>query len=198
MTQHIYLEQALDSLNQALVILNHQRHVVYTSSHAAGILALNDGLGTRNGMLSASLNPDDAQLKTCLDSLCSVSGTTVKEELRIQRPSGKMPYKLRINPLQTLAKASASAQNGALVIIQDAHANHEAWYDRLMERYSLTPRECECTILLAEGHTMAEVAERMDISTQTLRQHLKHAFQKTGTHKQHELVGVALQILRKR
>jgi DNA-binding CsgD family transcriptional regulator len=31
-----------------------------------------------------------------------------------------------------------------------------------------------------------------------LRQHLKHAFNKTGTHKQHELVGIVLQMQRKR
>jgi len=198
-TLHTYLEQALDSLNQALLILNQQQHVVYASSHADGILALNDGLATRNGMLSATVGADDAHLRMHLGKLGSSEASSGgKGELRIHRPSGKMPYKLRITPLQPGKKEAGDAQSGALVIIQDTHANYEAWFDRLMERYNLTPRECECTIQLAEGYTMAEVAERMDISRQTLRQHLKHAFQKTGTHKQHELVGIALQMLRKR
>jgi DNA-binding CsgD family transcriptional regulator len=196
-TYHAYLEQALDSLNQALIILNDRQQVVYMTAHAAIILAENDGLTTRNGELSASLNPEDLQLRSCLDALCSTEGVA-KEELRIHRPSGKRPYKLRINALQAAANPTDVNPNGALVIIQDLHANHQAWFDRLRERYKLTPRECECTVLLAEGNTIAEVAERMEISMQTLRQHLKHAFQKSGTHKQHELVGVALQALRKR
>ena len=86
----------------------------------------------------------------------------------------------------------------ALVIIHDTNTNHMAWYDRLQARFQLTPRECECTMLLTDGYGMAEIAERMNISMQTLRQHLKHAFNKTGTHKQHELVGIVLQMQRKR
>ncbi len=194
-TRQAYLEQALDSLNQALIVLDHRRLVVHATPHASGILAQADGLAVRDGVLCASLEADERRLRTHTEMLCRAADPA-QCELRIQRLSGKRPYLLRLNPLHV--QPEAGTPRGALVIVQDAHANHEAWFDRLTERYGLTPRECECTVLLAQGLGMAEVAERMGIRPQTLRQHLKHAFQKTGSHRQHELVGAALRILRKR
>lgn len=195
-TRQAYLEQALDSLNQALIVLDRGGRIIHATPHAGEILAQADGLVVRDGALCASLDADGLLLRAQMEALCRTAGTG-KQELRIQRPSGKHPYLLRLNPLRPSAQDDTLC-GGALVIVQDTHANHEAWAGRLMERYGLTPRECECTVLLAEGLGMAEAAERMGISPQTLRQHLKHAFRKTGSHKQHELVGIALQILRKR
>jgi|GEM_PF-2870415 len=184
------LEKALDSLGQALVLLGNNAQVLYASGHAWRILAENDGLTVSGEVFCASLEEDHVQLSSALASLLGHSEASVKLELNIRRPSGKLPYKLRVNAL--------TDTHQALAIIHDTHANHMAWYDRLQARFQLTPRECECTMLLTDGYSMAEIAERMTISMQTLRQHLKHAFNKTGTHKQHELVGIVLQMQRKR
>jgi DNA-binding CsgD family transcriptional regulator len=184
------LEHALDSLGQALVLLGQDAKIFYVSPHAMRILQENDGLTIVNGAFCANLEEDHRDLASALDTLLERNETPVKLELNIHRPSGKLPYKLRVNALIDTQQAMA--------IIQDTHANHMAWYDRLQARFQLTPRECQCTMLLTDGYSMAEIADRMGVSMQTLRQHLKHAFNKTGTHKQHELVGIVLQMQRKR
>lgn len=185
------LELALDSMGQALVILCRNGKIVYASPHAFRILADNDGLLLADEIFRASLDEDQAHLAAALDHLLeNAQASSAKQELSIRRPTGKLPYKLRVNALPETQQA--------LIIIHDTHANHMAWYDRLQARFQLTPRECECTMLLTDGYSMAEIAERMKVSMQTLRQHLKHAFNKTGTHKQHELVGIVLQMQRKR
>jgi DNA-binding CsgD family transcriptional regulator len=184
------LEKALDSLGQALVLLGKDAKILYASSHAMRILAQDDGLTIVEEVFHASMEEDRLQLSSALGTLLERGEASVKLELNIRRPSGKLPYKLRVNALLDTQQA--------LAIIHDTNANHMAWYDRLQARFQLTPRECECTMLLTDGYSMAEIAERMSISMQTLRQHLKHAFNKTGTHKQHELVGIVLQMQRKR
>lgn len=184
------LEYVLDSLGQSLVLLGPSSKILYASPHAKRILTENDGLTTLDAMLCASLEEDHAHLAAALDALLDPANTANKLEINIRRPSGKLPYKLRLNALPETGQA--------LAMIQDTHTNHQAWYDRLQARFQLTPRECQCTMLLTDGYSMAEVADRMNISMQTLRQHLKHAFNKTGTHKQHELVGIVLQMQRKR
>lgn len=184
------LEKALDSMGQALVLLGKDAKILYASSHAIKILAQDDGLGIVEESFRASLEEDRHQLSSALSALLERGEASVKLELNIRRPSGKLPYKLRVNALLDTQQA--------LVIIHDTNTNHMAWYGRLQARFQLTPRECECTMLLTDGYGMAEIAERMNISMQTLRQHLKHAFNKTGTHKQHELVGIVLQMQRKR
>jgi DNA-binding CsgD family transcriptional regulator len=195
------LEQALDSLGQALVVLDHDGGVIYATPPAKNIVCEKDGLALADGKLRAFTEGGKCPLREMLDTMMSGDGDfgapQTKPEILVQRPSGKLPYKLRINRLQSHHNATGSA-GGALVMIHDTHTNYMAWYERLQWRFNLTPRECECTMLLTEGYSMDEVAERMGISKQTLRQHLKHAFHKTGTRKQHELVGLVLQMQRKR
>jgi len=184
------LEHALDSLGQALALLGQNARILYVSPHAMRILQENDGLTVVNQAFCANLEEDHLNLSSALDALLERNEAPMKMELNINRPSGKLPYKLRVNALLDTQQA--------MVIIHDTNANHMAWYDRLQARFQLTPRECQCTMLLTDGYSMAEIADRMGVSMQTLRQHLKHAFNKTGTHKQHELVGIVLQMQRKR
>jgi DNA-binding CsgD family transcriptional regulator len=57
----------------------------------------------------------------------------------------------------------------------------------------LTPREKELLILLAQGHTDAEIAESMFISIRTVRSHLDRIRAKSGCRRRAELTRLALQ-----
>lgn len=48
--------------------------------------------------------------------------------------------------------------------------------------FELTPREREVLALVAEGETNAQIAERLWISTGTVRRHLENAYAKLGVH----------------
>lgn len=46
----------------------------------------------------------------------------------------------------------------------------------------ITPREIQILTLLAQGILNKEIARRLNISTETVKKHLKNIYQKTGSH----------------
>lgn len=58
--------------------------------------------------------------------------------------------------------------------------------------YGLSPAQLKLAALVAEGLTLADIGERMDITANTARTHLNRIFEKTGVHTQPALVRVLL------
>lgn len=75
----------------------------------------------------------------------------------------------------------------AAVIVEPAHPARIA--PLLMAAYSLTQREQDVTRLVLQGNSTTEIAERLVVSADTVQQHLKSVFEKTGVHSRRDLVG---------
>ncbi len=73
------------------------------------------------------------------------------------------------------------------VIVEPAHPARIA--SLLMAAYGLTDREQDVTRLVLQGNSTAEIAGQLFVSPQTIQQHLKRVFEKTGVRSRRELVG---------
>lgn len=62
----------------------------------------------------------------------------------------------------------------------------------LASRYGLTPAETGVVELLSLGHNVRSICSKLSISENTVRTHLKHAFAKTKTDRQADLVRLIL------
>lgn len=64
----------------------------------------------------------------------------------------------------------------------------------LQRRYGLTAAEARVALCLEQGGTLAQIGDRLGISYETVRTHLKAAFGKTGTGNQRELLTLVLKV----
>ena len=58
----------------------------------------------------------------------------------------------------------------------------------LENRFGLTPAQARLAIHLVEGNSLRSSAKALGVKYETVRTYLKSVFQKTGTHRQAELV----------
>ncbi|NOT63501.1 MAG: helix-turn-helix transcriptional regulator [Acidobacteria bacterium] len=60
--------------------------------------------------------------------------------------------------------------------------------ERLADRYDLSRRETQVALCCAQGLTNAEIGERLFISEQTVKFHLRHVYLKYGVRRRAELI----------
>ncbi|WP_029539110.1 MULTISPECIES: LuxR C-terminal-related transcriptional regulator [unclassified Rhodococcus (in: high G+C Gram-positive bacteria)] len=73
------------------------------------------------------------------------------------------------------------------VIVEPAHPSR--LYPLLMSAYGLTQREKEVTAMVLQGASTSQISAELHVSAQTVQQHLKSIFDKTGVHSRRDLVG---------
>lgn len=87
-----------------------------------------------------------------------------------------------------------SYQPGSVVIIARQFSPPAVSADALQLAFGLTPAEARLTGLLASGSSLREAAQTIGVSYWTVMTQVKSCYQKTGTHRQAELVALALNV----
>ncbi len=80
----------------------------------------------------------------------------------------------------------------ALIGLTLQRARGEARFQALIDHHFLTPSEGRIIEMLLGGAETGRIAQALDISIETLRTHLKHAYQKMGVRSRGELFAEAI------
>ncbi|MFW2852842.1 helix-turn-helix transcriptional regulator [Sphingomonas sp. TX0543] len=186
------LDILLASTDQALIFLDRDLRVRRMTAAAerrlfdSGILRLvNDRLAI----------PDDAQnarLQSLLQAaaLAQDSGAPIF----LSPVPGAVSIGLRTIPLGPRSMAAHSSEPFVLLsafdpVVEKAAPTREL---DLRNRFRLTAAEARVAMAIADGLSIREVAERIDVSIHTVRAQLGTIFAKTGTHRQADLVRLLL------
>jgi DNA-binding CsgD family transcriptional regulator len=186
---------ALDRLPHGVLLLSANGRVQFVSRTAEDILAARDGLTLEHGSLRAATVSATNRLRAALrDAHRTAAGELSPGDtmLVLERPSGKRPLSLVAAPLPRRRVTLGSESAAVTVLVTDPDRTLPTPGAMLRTLFRLTRAEADLVSLLVEGATLQEAAARLALAPDTVRKRLKTVFQKTGTHRQAELVRLIL------
>lgn len=181
-------EAALDRLSTGVVLVNALGRVTFANCTARERCAVRDGIYIERGELLASGRTASARLQAALGrALHSTSAVPdAGELLQVARPSGRRPFSVLVSALPRPGRAVGDV--AAIVLIVDPDRDLLMRTEILSRAYDLTPAEVGICEQLGAGRSISEAAARLSITDATARTHLKRILDKTGTHRQAELI----------
>ncbi|QZT63485.1 LuxR C-terminal-related transcriptional regulator [Mycolicibacterium austroafricanum] len=186
----VELEGALEVVRRAVIIVAGEHLVVNLNSAAERILRAEDGLCIRSGRLAATSTRTDQELQGAIHKALAGEPSTVRtgQSFSCLRPSGKRPFVIHVLPSHRRNADEPLRQPMALILIIDPEDEPKCAIALLRRLYRLTEAEAEVALRVMHGEDLKQIAEELSISSTTVRTHLHHVFDKTGTHRQAELV----------
>jgi DNA-binding CsgD family transcriptional regulator len=130
-----------------------------------------------------------AQFSTLVAELArGPDGPQPSRSIAAPRQEGLPPLVLSAVRLSAPPGRLAASRPCILVLLTDAVRRPGAEAALLRDAYGLTPVEARLACMLADGLSLRRSAERAGLTYETARSYLKILFQKTGTHRQADLV----------
>ena len=183
------LAELLENSRYGVIHLDRQGRILEANDHAASLLERGVGLHDEGGFLRAKVLAHDAELRAMLARALPPFGVApMGGVVRIRNPSGGSPLVLHINPVGDRHPHMRSRRVGAVVLIVDPASGLRIDLNLVATTLDLTSAESQVAVALAEGHSVAEIAERTGRSEGTIRWHVKRIFRKLGITRQAELV----------
>jgi DNA-binding CsgD family transcriptional regulator len=171
--------------------------IVEMNQEAKRILAEKDGIWLTGNTLSVDSSQESRELQRMLRQALSEpeggDGPAVVEAMSISRPSGRAKLGLLIKSIPLGEWSESRQRPAAAVFLRDPESNAVQPSQELVRRlFGLTRMEAQLALLLAEGFTLDEAAEKMNVRRNTARTHLRSIFCKTGVTRQTMLVRLML------
>ncbi|WP_367890520.1 helix-turn-helix transcriptional regulator [Geopseudomonas aromaticivorans] len=187
--------QAIGRLSVATIVLDESGRVLQQNAVAQEILAGADGLKLVGGRLEASYPSDNRELQRLVRSAFARQGKEsppIAEAVSIARPSGQVSLVVVVESVPSLEWAESKGQPAVVVYIRDAVGKSLTSTTVAKQLFNLTPAETALCLELANGLSLEEAAEALNIRRNTARAHLRAIFSKTGVRRQTELVRIML------
>jgi DNA-binding CsgD family transcriptional regulator len=186
------LRNMVDSLPVGVIAVDKAARVLVANQAAMQELDRGKGLVMHGGQLSACAPNINTRLRAAI--LAALGNPERPGETLIVRRGGHLaPTWIVVTPLsRTLRRVVGQESQVALIFISLPQRLNQPLVTILKTCYGLTPAEGKLALLIFEGHRLNSAAERLGISVNTARTHMKRIYTKTKTNHQSELVRVLL------
>jgi DNA-binding CsgD family transcriptional regulator len=189
------LTEVIDRLPVGVVLLDALRRPVIVNRFAEQIAARCDGFTLGDAGPHATDARENRILLRHLSQAIGIGaslGRGPSRVMSVSRPSGWRAYPVIIAPLLAPSTGRSGGDAVAAIFIGDPEASQITTVDFFQTLYALTHAEAELVALLARGRTLEEAALERGVTLNTVRSQLKQVFAKTDTHRQGQLMRLAL------
>ena len=169
-------------------------NLLETNQEAKRILAEKDGISLSGNNIVISTAHEGRELQRMIkQALAPNAAPSVVEALAVTRPSGRSKLGVLVKAIPPSPWSESRHRPAVAVFLRDPEANAMQPSHELVRRlFELTRMEATLALLLAEGFTLDEAAEKMNVRRNTARTHLRSIFCKTGVTRQTMLVRLLL------
>lgn len=181
-----------------MISFDQNGNILETNQEARRILAEKDGLTLSGNNIIVDGSQEGRELQRMIRQALAplppgAQGPAVVEALAVTRPSGRSKLGVLVKAIPLGQWSESKHRPAAVVFLRDPEANAVQPSHELVRRlFDLTRMEATLALLLAEGHTLDEAAEKMNVRRNTARTHLRSIFCKTGVTRQTMLVRLLL------
>ena len=181
-------ERALDALSNGVLIVDHRGSVRFQNEAAVRWLSGKPGVGVSGGRLRGTEPAVTSALDRLIANATSMKLTaSTSGTLALPRPSGSA-WQLFVVPLRSNNLDLNGDDPCALLVVGDPNATGSLNAAQMSTLFMLTAAEARLATALCGGTALDSYAQQCGISINTARAQLRAVLQKTGTHRQADLV----------
>lgn len=179
-------EHLLTNMGHGILILDNEQNVLEANKIAINNIAKNHILTIQQGKLV--INDIGFKKQLCAALQQTVLNSMLKKELpiRLNLPAYK-DLLLVLMPVMPELQSQFD-RPATLLIIKESTTENPLNINYLQKTYNLSPCEARLIRYLIEGYELKCAAFEMGVSYETARWYLKSIFEKTGTHRQIDLI----------
>ena len=183
----------LDVFPFGVVVLNHRARILFANAYASDFLHVSAELHAVDGFLRARSASHRGALQRALHRLTHET-THGPIGFSIARPNQRPISVVLIRlPARARARTAPPPDRSRIgLFLSDPEFGARLSAPLVRQVFELTPVESSIAILMMESRDTAAIAKALTITRNTLRDHLKAMFSKTGTRNQGELLHALL------
>jgi DNA-binding CsgD family transcriptional regulator len=186
---------ALDVLTHGVLVLDGKGRPLHLNQVAQRLIDERDGIRLDGGQLRGATPALTGRLGTLLArAIGRVGDWPLGGAVSLQRPSGRAPLAVVAVPLRQRIDWLQPYQPAICVCVSDPAEGPAVSDHRFRDIFGLTTVEAEIVNELVAGRTVRDIALQRNIALRTVRVHLSRIMEKTGTHRQADLVRVLMNI----
>ena len=186
--------KSLDCYREPLFLIDIERRLHFVNVAGKRVFQTRSGLAERDGLLTLGSPKTDAQLRSQLVSARQSPGSRARESrgIRVGSPSSTRCWLILVHAMGT----EAHDADGVHVLVQAIGRTRprSASAQLLHDLFGLTAGECIVAAEVMRGRSAREAAERLELSHETVRTHLKNIYRKCNLGSQGELLSLLASI----
>lgn len=200
--QHLDIERNLyagtvDRMRIGMLTLDEKGLIHSINDQANVILEEQDGISVFGKSLRAGYPAEQRKLKAVIDAAYTsmqpkankqLNAPTLIEAISITRPSGRGKLSLLVRTLSKDKWSGSGHRPCVAIFLRDPERGTQGSNEVIRRLFDLTRSEARLALLLANGMSLDEASEQLNIRRNTVRAHLRTIFSKMGVTRQTELV----------
>jgi DNA-binding CsgD family transcriptional regulator len=174
------IDAILDAIRDVVMLVDAEGWLAYTNHAAQEMLGRRGPLRAERGRLRGSSRSTDADLRRAIERACS--GEEMHGRAIVMHYPDQVPLVVVIRCLENTRHV--------LLLAFDSHPPGARLVGPLRECFGLTRSEAEVAAAIAEGGTIARIAERRGVAPGTIKSQIKTISTKLGCTRQSQIAAI--------